>query len=191
MNERIRMIAQRLTGMRDLLDITLEDMAEATGVSIEEYREYEAGMRDYSFTFLFRAANRLGIDITELLTGENPKLSLYQYVPAGEGLPIERRKGFQYQHMAYLFRNKGAEPFVVNAKFESEDVVIPYSTHEGQEYDYVLEGQMRMKVEDHEFIMKKGDSVIYNASSRHGMAACGGEDCKFLAVIIKNTEGEK
>jgi len=187
MDDRITFIAERLRGLRDLLDISEEEMARATDVSLEEYREYERGERDYSFTFLFRAAGRLGIDITELLTGEMPKLSLYQYVPAGEGLPIERRKGFHYQHMAYLFKNKGAEPFVVTAKFEGENVPIPYSTHEGQEFDYVLEGEMRMKVEDHEFLMKKGDSVIYNASSRHGMAAAGGADCKFLAIIIKNT----
>lgn len=191
MDEKIIMIAERIHGLRILQDISAEEMAKATDTTVEEFLDYESGKKDYSFTFLYRAANRLGVDITELITGEVPKLSLYCYVPAGEGFPIKRREGFQYQHMAYLFKDKAADPFVVSAKFESDHSEIPLSTHSGQEYDFVLEGQMRMKIEDHEFIMKKGDSVYYNARNRHGMAACGGKDCSFLAVIIKHEDGEK
>lgn len=186
MNETIRLIAERIRGLRELLGLSTAELAAATHTTEEEYALLEKGENDFSFTFLYLAAARLGVDITELLTGEGPKLSLYCYVPDGKGLPIKRRKGFSYQHMAYLFKNKQADPFVVCAKAD-DGGEIALSRHEGQEFDYVLEGSMRMRVEDHEFVMKQGDAVYYDARHGHGMAAVGG-DCKFLAVVIKHEE---
>lgn len=192
MNEKIALIAERIRGLRDMLGISAEDMARAVELSPEEYAEYEAGTKDYSFTFLYKAAGRLGVDITELLTGDMPKLKLFSLIRAGEGLPIERRRDFSYQHMAYLFKDKAAEPFCVTAKYDEaeEGEPVALSRHEGQEFDYILEGSLRMKIEDHEFIMNPGDAVYYDARHGHGMAAHGGKDCRFLAVVIK-TEGSK
>ena len=76
-----------------MMDITPEEMAEAAGVELEEYLKHENGEQDFGFTFLYKCADKLDVDIVELLTGENPRLSFYSIVRKGEGLDIKRRAG--------------------------------------------------------------------------------------------------
>ena len=85
MNE-IKEIAQRISVLREIEEIGIEEMAQLTGKTVEEYREYESGEKDFSFSFLYTLANRFGVDITELLTGDNAKLKTFTLVRKGEGL---------------------------------------------------------------------------------------------------------
>ena len=167
-------------------------MAEATGRSVEEYALQEQGQQDLSFTFLYKCADKLGVDVVELLTGENPHLRGYSLVRSADGLSIKRRAGFEYLHKAPHFRHKLAEPFVVTAPYleEEQDVPVHLSRHEGQELDYIISGQMRFAYEDHEEILNAGDVVMYDSGRGHGMVATGGAPCVFLAIVMK-PEGEK
>ena len=193
MGNKLAEIAERVRTMREILDIQVEDMAEFTNLTPEEYLEYESGEKDFTFTFLYRCSERFGIDLIELLTGEKPKLSFYSIVRKHKGLPINRRDGFTYNHLAYLFRDKTAEPFLVNAPYREEEQhrEISLSYHEGQEFDYILKGSLKVRMEDHIEILHEGDAIYYNSGHGHGMVATGGEDCLFLAVVMKpQEEGE-
>ncbi len=186
MDEKIVAIAERLRGMREIAELSLADMAATTGVPEADYAALEAGTRDFTFTFLYKAAQRLGIDLTELLSGESPRLSGYELIRAGEGLPISRREGFHYNNLAYMFKNRLAEPFLVTAPFEqgNETCPITMSTHAGQEMDYILSGRLRISINGHEETMQTGDSIYYDASKPHGMVAVGKEPCVFLAIVM-------
>ena len=190
MDHKISEIAQRISAMRDLCDFSVEEMAETVNVTPEEYIEYESGTRDFSFTFLYNCAEKFGIDIIELLTGDNPHLSDFTVVKKGKGLPIKRRAGFEYQHLAANFKDKVSEPFVVIAPYSEENLSkdIPVSSHEGQEFDYVLEGSLRFVCDDHVVELEAGDSVYYNSGKPHGMVASSKKGCTFLAVVMKDGE---
>lgn len=196
MQDQLMDIAQRIQTLREIMEFSVEEMALASGVSEEEYLEYEAGHKDFSFTFLYNCAQKFGVDIIELLTGDSPRLSFYSIIRAGEGLSISRRKGFTYQHMAYRFSDKIAEPFLVTAPYSEEEQELPIhlSHHKGQEFDYILKGQLKVQMEDHVEYLKAGDAIYYDSGHGHGMIATGGEDCVFLAVVMKEksdkNEGE-
>ena len=179
-------IANRIKTLREDLEITADQMAKATGVTPEEYAVLETGEQDFSFTFLHHVANRLGVDIVELLTGENPHLTGYSVTRAGEGLPLKRRAGFEYQHLAATFRGKRVEPFVVRAPYSEEEQTKPVvlSTHEGQEFDYILSGSLKVVMDGHTELLNPGDSVIYDSGKPHGMIASGGQECVFLAFVF-------
>lgn len=173
------------------MDIPAETLAKATGTTLEVYLDHENGKCDFNFTFLYNCADALGVDIIELLTGEGPKLSGYSIVRKGEGLNINRRIGFTYEHLGYRFKNKMAETFLVTAPYieDAQDKEIALSTHEGQEFDFIISGSLRVRIDDHYEILNEGDSIYYDSGKGHGMIACGGEDCKFLAVTIhKNSK---
>ena len=165
----------------------MQEMAEATGRSVAEYAAQEAGEEDLSFTFLYKCAEKFGVDVIELLTGENPHLTGYSLTRAGTGLSIKRRAGFEYLHKAPHFRHKLAEPFVVTAPYleEQQNVPVHLSRHEGQELDFIISGQMRFAYEDHEEILNPGDVVMYDSGRGHGMVATGGAPCVFLAIVMK------
>jgi mannose-6-phosphate isomerase-like protein (cupin superfamily) len=58
------------------------------------------------------------------------------------------------------------------------------NSHEGHEFNYVLEGSMRLFIDKQEVLMQAGDAVYYDAKHPHAMQAEGGV-CRFLAIIAK------
>lgn len=180
-------IAARIRSLREDYDISIEEMAEATGRTPKEYEARESGEMDLTFTFVYKCAKRLGVDVVELLTGESPRLSRYEIVRNGEGLVLERHTDFHYLHKAPHFKNRMGETFLVDVPYQSESQHEPIhlSYHEGQEMDFVLKGRLRFRFEGDRFEeVGPGDTVYYDSGRGHGMIAIGGEDAQILAVVF-------
>ena len=128
----IQMIALRIADLRDILGLTQEDVANRSQVPLEDYIEYEKGEKDFSFSHLFNIAEALGVDISDLLTGESPKLKGYILTRNGKGLVFDRRRQYHYQHLAYNFSHKLAEPFIVTVEKDQPGVAKQAHSHEGQ-----------------------------------------------------------
>ena len=98
-------------------------------------------------------------------------------------MAFERRKAYQYQHLAYNFRDKKAEPFIVTVDYAPDETRVAHS-HEGQEFDYVLDGHMKIVLDGNEVFLGPGDSLYYDSSIPHAMYALE-KDAHFIAVVIK------
>ncbi len=187
MEQQSKLIAARLKWARENLDIPASAMAEACGIGEAEYIRLENGEDDFSFTFLFKCAKLLGMDISELVSGSDPKLDFYNLTRAGGGMPIKREKEFDYRHVAPLLKNRMGEPFIVTAKYdeEAQDKPITVATHKGQEFNLILSGNLKIQLGKHTYVMNPGDTVYYDSAHPHGMIAVGGSDCTFLSVVFK------
>ena len=184
-------VCGRIQALREDLDITMQEMAEATGRSVAEYAAQESGELDPSFTFLHRCAQRFGVDVIELLTGEAPHLTGYSLTRKDDGLDIRRRQSFTYLHKPPFFKNRIAEPFLVEAPQQREEEIgkpLHLSRHAGQEIDYILEGRLRFQYEDREEILEEGDLIMYDSGRGHGMCALDGKPCMILAFVMKPQE---
>lgn len=186
--EQLGLIALRIKDLRDIAGLTTAQVAEKTGISLEEYEAYETGTRDFSFSHLFNIAEALGVDISDLLTGESPKLHGYVLTRAGQGLKFNRREQYVYHHLAYNFRDKLAEPFIVTVAEDEAGAEKQAHSHEGQEFDYVLSGKLKIVLGGNDLYLQAGDSIYYNSALPHVMYALEGE-CRFIAVVVK--EGAK
>lgn len=187
MNEfNLKEVSERLKSLREMSDVTVEEMAEYLGKTAEDYSTYETGTVDMSFNFLYNCAKKLKVDITDIITGESARLNAFEVTRAGEGMKITRRQGFMYRHLAGNLRGRLSEPFVVTAPYDANEVTKPIklSTHEGQELDYILDGALKVNIDGHETVLNVGDSVYYDSSKPHGMIAIGGKPCKFIAVVM-------
>ncbi len=188
MENQLQQMGRRIRELRTLLDISPEDMAELHRMTVEEYKSHEDGQIDSSFTFILRCAQRFGVDISALVTGESPRLSSFILTRAGGGVPIKRRAGFEYLHQAAMMKDRAAEPFIVRAPYLGEQDKIHLSTHSGQEFDYIISGHLKVQIDDKVEIMGPGDSIYYDSGHPHGMISIGGEECVFLAVVIKSDD---
>ncbi len=179
-------IAQRIRAMREIMGYTAPKMAELTDVPEALYMEYEAGTTDLPFTFMHKCAKVFGVEITDLLEGHSAKLSGYTVTRRGKGMVTASEDGITIQDMASMFRNKLATPYWVTYQYSEElqNQPIHTTTHAGQEFDLVIKGSLRVKVGDHEEILREGDSIFYKSSTPHGMIAVDGEDCVFLAMVM-------
>ena len=109
MSEQLKQMGERLSTLREIKDLTPSQMAEKTGVSEKEYVAYENGEKDFSFSFLNNAANILGVDVTDIISGQSPQLSRCAVVKKGRGIHIKKNNAYDYKHLAYTFKDNTAK----------------------------------------------------------------------------------
>ena len=179
-------IALRIREMREIFGYSIPQMAEKAEISVALYQEYEAGNTDLPFSFLHKCAKVFGIELTELLEGHSAKLSGYTITRKGKGMVTASEDGITIQDMAPMFRSKLAAPYYVTYEYSEElqDEPIHTVTHDGQEFNLVIKGAMRIRVGDHEEVLHEGDSIFYKSSTPHGMIAIEGKECVFLSMVM-------
>ena len=89
MDYKLREVAGRIRELREISGLSVEEMAQRTDVSVEEYLACEAGSRNLSIAFLYRCVLIFGVDMGDLLEGHSPKLRSYALTRRGEGQRIE------------------------------------------------------------------------------------------------------
>lgn len=184
MSEQLKLIAQRIKELREISEITIEEMAKSLGLTKENYIKYEEGECDIPISMLYSISHKFKVDLTEILSGEAPKLRVFQVVKKNKGLEVFRREQYKYQNLAYNFSNKQIEPFMVEVPVVADDEPVHENSHSGQEFNYVLEGRLLIKVNGKENILEEGDSIYFNSVYPHGMKALDGKKAKFLAIIL-------
>ena len=185
MEHKIKEIANRIRELRIITGLTTEDMASRTGMSVEEYEQCEAGNRNLSIAFLYHCTLSFGVDMGDILEGKSPKLRSYALTRKGEGQRIEEAHNMIGYNLASGFRNRIALPLYMKMNYRP-DAEIELVTHEGQECDIVIKGQMKIRIGEHTEILNPGDTIYYDSGTPHGMMAVGGEDCSFYAIVLRN-----
>ena len=187
---KIKEMAKRIRELREIENYTPEDMAKSTGISVEEYIKCENGERDLNFAFIYRCAQVLRVNVTDIIEGYSPNLKSYTVTRAGAGQQIANAHGMTYYNLAYAFKNRIAEPLYVRNVYdeEAQGKDIELTTHAGQECDIVIEGHLMVQVGDHKELLGPGDSIYYNSDTPHGMIAVNGKDCLFYAIVLKGDE---
>lgn len=192
LESKIMETAQRIRAVREALGFSSDEMAKKIGISIDEYREHEEGKSDFTFTFIYKFAKICNIDITEIMEGESPSLSKYTITRKNEGVPITRRKGYAYNRLAPWFKNKLAEPFHVRIPYDAEALNPPYHyvSHNGQEFNIVIKGTMKIQLGDKSEILHQGDCIYFDSSTPHCEIAIGNEDLEIYAIVINPDKSE-
>ena len=188
---KLQEMAGRIKELREIENLSQQEMAEKTGVSLEEYIACEDGKSDLNFAFIYRCALVLRVDVTDIIEGASPRLSSYTVTRKGAGQLIQQAHGMIYYNLAAQFKNRIAEPLYVNAAYSEEAQYrdIELTSHAGQECDIIIKGKLMVQVGTHWEILEAGDSIYYDSSTPHGMIAVDGTDCLFYAIVL-NPSGE-
>lgn len=184
MEESIRQIGERLKGLRDVLNIPAEEVADLCGISLEHYLKIEAGEADPSVYRLSKISRKYGIDLDVLLFGEEPRMSSYFLTRAGQGLQIDRGEDYKYQSLASGFRGRKVDPFMTTVDPLPGDKNHNKNTHDGQEFDLVISGSLEITIEDKVLVLNPGDSIYFDGRRAHCMRALNNEPSTFLCVVI-------
>ena len=188
---KIKEMAGRIRELREIEGFTTYEMAAKTDVSNEEYILCESGEHDLNFAFIYRCALALNVDVTDIIEGHSPKLKSFTVTRAGAGQEIANAHGMTYYNLAYAFQNRIAEPLYVKSSYhaDAQQKDIELTTHDGQELDLVIDGQLLVQVGEHRTTLNPGDSIYFDSATPHGMIAVGGGDCSFYAIVL-NPSGE-
>ncbi|MCR5794131.1 MAG: AMP-binding protein [Solobacterium sp.] len=188
---KIQEMAARIRDLRESVGCSAEEMAEATGTTLEEYNACENGRSDLNFTFIYKCALKFGVNVTDIIEGYSPTLRSYTMTRAGKGQKISQAHGMTYYNLAYAFQNRIAEPLYVRSYYDeaAQTKDIELTSHDGQEIDIVIEGHLKVQIGEHSEVLGPGDTIYYNSDTPHGMIAVDGQDCIFYAIVL-NPAGE-
>ena len=184
MNKQIQEIAERLRGLRDLLEIPAKEIASICHVSEEEYLGYESGKKDIPISALQNISKEYQVELTALLFGNEPNMKAFFLTRSGQGTAMERTRAYKYQALAAGFVGRKADPFIVTVEPVPENAPMHLNSHNGHEFNYVLDGKLLLSIGGHELVLNEGDSLYFDSSLPHGMKAMSGKPVKFLAITF-------
>ena len=179
----LKEIGLRVASLREMCDISAQVMAEKLEISEDDYIAFEHGEYDFAISTLNNIALILGVDILDIISGESPRLSTCTVVKSGKGYVVNRNPGYEFSHLAYTFKDKKAEPFLVTIEPNGNPPVM--DEHEGQEFDYVLSGKMMLYIGDICYELNEGDSAYFNSTIPHAHKVIGESPAKFIALVLK------
>lgn len=184
MQEKSKEIGSRVKELRELSEISIDEMAEEFDITSQKYQKYESGEEEIPASILYEIAHKFKVDMGLLLTGEETRMHIFTVTRNEKGSSVERRKQYKYENLSGRFIHKKAEPFIVTVEPSKTSEKPSTNNHPGQEFNYVLEGSMKLYIHHHEIILNEGDSIFFDSTHDHAMEALNGKKAKFLAVIM-------
>ncbi|MGC8660717.1 MAG: cupin domain-containing protein, partial [Desulfomonilaceae bacterium] len=175
----------KLRQARHSLGFSLQELSVKVGIPADILEQMELGKAILPLGQLIKLSKALSLKMADLISeGDKP----FTIVRAGDrrsfkrfGKSKEEHRGYEYESLATGKRNRLMEPFIVT--LHPSDADEP-STHDGQEFIYVLEGQMDVLVGQTKDVLNPGDAIYYDSSDVHLVKAHGDKPAKILAVII-------
>jgi len=178
-------LGDRIRRVREMRGLTIKDLSSRTGIDIDTLERAESGEMIPALGQLVRLGKALDMKMGYFISPGIDKLMTV--VRKDKRRPISRygetksmRYGYSYESLAPEKADRLMEPFIVT--LVPTDVE-EFSTHAGQEFLYVLEGEMKVQVGDRVDFLKPGDAVYYDSSQPHFVRCVGPSVTKILAVL--------
>ncbi|MHB9291732.1 hypothetical protein Holit_00815 [Hollandina sp. SP2] len=191
-------LGDRIAELRKTYSISRETLAERSGLNIELIRRIEEDGHIPDLAPLVKISRALGVRIGVLMddhealgpvvtrAGEAEKTLRFVTGLPGEAAGTSNaasphsRQGLNFHALAADKGGRHMEPFIVDIE---EDAEQDNSTHEGEEFIYVLSGKLSLEYGKNRYILEAGDSVYYDSIVPHRVLAAGNGAARILAVI--------
>jgi len=166
-------------------------LSDAAGLSQGMLSKIETGQTSASLTTLAALADALGVPLSSFFSASEQSRDV-SYVPAGEGIRIDRRGtrvGHLYQLLGHSVRGAlEVEPYLITLDEGSE--TYDEFRHEGMEFIHVLSGRIVYRHGDSEFTLSPGDSLFFDAQSPHGPTRMIDLPATYLSIISRPASGD-
>jgi len=183
-------LGDRIRKAREMRGLTLQDLSSRTGISVETLERVESNEMIPPLGELIKLGKAVemkmgyfispGVEkpMTVVRSHSRPMVSRY-------GKRRMEQYGYFYESLAPEKANRFMEPFLIT--MVPADVQ-ELSTHDGQEFIFVLEGEMKAQVGDQVEILRPGDAVYYDSSCPHLVKCAGDKPAKILAVLYTGSK---
>jgi transcriptional regulator with XRE-family HTH domain len=183
-------LGERIRRVREMRGLTIKDLSSRTGIDIDTLKRTESGEMIPALGQLARLGKALDMKMGYFISPGIDKLMTV--VRKDERRPISRygetksmQYGYFYESLAPEKADRLMEPFIVTlVPTDTEE----FSTHAGQEFLYVLEGEMKVQVGDRVEFLKPGDAVYYDSNQPHLVRCVGTKVAKILAVLCTGSK---
>lgn len=185
-----KIIGEKIKGLREMKNLSIEDVAERSGLSVQQITRIEKNEEFPSLAPLIKIARVLGVRLGTFLDDQQelgPVICRKKSMDDREGIRFSNNAKIAHRNMSYyaLSQDKSGrhmEPFLIDVQpAEQADFVL--STHEGEEFIFVMEGVIEINYGKEVHLLEKGDSIYYDSIVAHHVHAGNEYPAKILAVV--------
>jgi len=183
-------IGHKIKGLRESKNLTVEEIAERSGLTVEQIDSIENDVNLPSLGPLIKIARALGVRLGTFMDDNDslgPVITRAADRESDSSISFsngatDARKHMEYHPLAQQKAGRHMEPFVIDINPEDAPE-FQLSAHEGEEFIYVMQGEVEIVYGKDSYTLKEGDSIFYDSIVKHHVHGAPGKSAKILAVV--------
>ncbi|MDK2892265.1 cupin domain-containing protein [Methanohalophilus sp.] len=183
------MLGNKIRQLREMHQMSVEELANNSNTNPELIKQLEDGALVPSLAPLMQIARALGVRLGTFLDDiphADPVIvrdgSSNKIVRFSGNCDTSEKSVLEFFSLAANKADRHMEPFIIDVHSQKSCKSKP-SSHEGEEFIYVLSGSIEVLYGKDSFELSTNDSIYYNSIVPHHVHACGCEDARILAVV--------
>lgn len=181
-------VGEKINQIREMKKVSLEELAERSGMDITIIQKIEQEKNIPSLAPLIKIARALGVRLGTFLDDSDSygpvvvRSGEYQKGMRFTSQPGETREHLNFFSLAFDKAGRNMEPFIIDIEpgLQSDYML---SSHEGEEFIYVLDGEVEINYGKEIYQLGKGDSIYLDSIVMHNVHAGNNQSARILAVV--------
>ena len=183
-------VGAKIKGLRETKNLSIDVIAERSGLTVEQIESIENDVNLPSLGPLIKIARALGVRLGTFMDDNDalgPIVCRAEDREKDSSISFsngatDARKHMEYHPLAQQKAGRHMEPFVIDINPE-ENPNFQLSDHEGEEFIYVMQGEVELVYGKETYTLKEGDSIFYDSIVKHHVHGAPGKSAKILAVV--------
>lgn len=190
MSDNKTIVGSKIKGIRESKNLSIEEISERSGLSVDQILSIENDQNLPSLGPLIKIARALGVRLGTFMDDNDalgPVITRAKDRERDSSISFsngaaDARKHMEYHPLAQQKAGRHMEPFVIEIN-PSDENNFQLSAHEGEEFIYVMEGQLEIDYGKEKYQLSEGDSIFYDSIVKHHVHGLPGKSAKILAVV--------
>ena len=188
MSNKNTVVGSKIKGIRESKSLSVEEIAERSGLSVEQVNSIENDENLPSLGPLIKIARALGVRLGTFLDDSDAlgpvvcRAEEHNNSISFSNDASDARKNMEYFSLAKEKAGRHMEPFIIDIQ-PSEEKDFKLSAHEGEEFIFVLSGELEIEYGKEKYLLKEGDSIYYDSIVKHHVHGVAGKAAKILALV--------
>ena len=184
-----QIVGEKIKSIRETKQISVSELAERTGLAEEQINRIENNVDIPSLAPLIKIARALGVRLGTFLDDQDEvgavvcrKEELNNSTISFSNNAMNARTHMQYHSLSNSKADRHMEPFIIDIQ-TTEETNYELSSHEGEEFIFVMEGAVEIAYGKKTHVIEAGDSIYYDSIVPHHVHGYKGQAAKILAVV--------
>ena len=184
-----QIVGEKIKSIRETKQISVSELAERTGLAEEQINRIENNVDIPSLAPLIKIARALGVRLGTFLDDQDEvgavvcrKEELNNSTISFSNNAMNARTHMQYHSLSNSKADRHMEPFIIDIE-NTEETNYELSSHEGEEFIFVMEGSIEIAYGKKTHVIEAGDSIYYDSIVPHHVHGYQGQAAKILAVV--------
>ena len=183
-------LGSKIKGIRESRNLSIEEIAESSGLTVDQINSIENDENLPSLGPLIKIARAMGVRLGTFMDDNDalgPVVCRAEDREKDNSISfsngaVDARKHMEYHPLAQQKAGRHMEPFVIDINPEDK-TEFNLSAHEGEEFIYVMNGEVEIEYGKEKYTLHEGDSIFYDSIVKHHVHGAPGKSAKILAVV--------